>query len=146
VIDRALMAGGSAEPLIQLQSAIISARLGDLQSAKVALSEARSLWSSSQPPPVWFHYAAQVAAMTDDPDREILLLAAAAETHPESPVLLNNLAAGYLKRGEYGHARDAAEKGIALAPELPQLRRNLSAALEGISRADRNAAQPTNRS
>jgi len=146
VIDRALMAGGSAEPLIQLQSAIISARLGDLQSAKVALSEARSLWSSSQPPPVWFHYAAQVAAMTDDPDREILLLAAAAETHPESPVLLNNLAAGYLKRSEYGHARDAAEKGIALAPELPQLRRNLSAALEGISRADRNAAQPTNRS
>lgn len=146
VIDRALIAGGNAEPLIQLQSAIISARLGDLQSAKVALSEARSLWSSSQPPPVWFHYAAQVAAMTDDPDREILLLAAAAETHPESPVLLNNLAAGYLKRGEYGHARDAAEKGIALAPELPQLRRNLSAALEGISRADRNAAQPTNRS
>jgi len=146
VIDRALIAGGNAEPLIQLQSAIISARLGDLQSAKVALSEARSLWSSSQPPPVWFHYAAQVAAMTDDPDREILLLAAAAETHPESPVLLNNLAAGYVKRGEYGHARDAAEKGIALAPELPQLRRNLSAALEGISRADRNAAQPTNRS
>ena len=146
VIDRALMAGGNAEPLIQLQYAIISARLGDLQSAKVALSEARSLWSSSQPPPVWFHYAAQVAAMTDDPDREILLLAAAAETHPESPVLLNNLAAGFLKRGEYGHARDAAEKGIALAPELPQLRRNLSAALEGISRADQNAAQPTNRS
>ena len=146
VIDRALIAGGNAEPLIQLQSAIISARLGDLQSAKVALSEARSLWRASQPPPVWFHYAAQVAAMTDDPDREILLLAAAAETHAESPVLLNNLAAGYLKRGEYGHARDAAEKGIALAPELPQLRRNLSAALEGISRADRNAAQPTNRS
>ena len=146
VIDRALIAGGNAEPLIQLQSAIISARLGDMQSAKVALSEARSLWSSSQPPPVWFHYAAQVAAMTDDPDRELLLLAAAAETHPESPVLLNNLAAGYLKRGEYGHARDAAEKGIALAPELPQLRRNLSAALEGISHADRNAAQPTNRS
>ena len=146
VIDRALIAGGNAEPLIQLQSAIISARLGDMQSAKVALSEARSLWSSSQPPPVWFHYAAQVAAMTDDPDRELLLLAAAAETHPESPVLLNNLAAGYLKRGEYGHARDAAQKGIALAPELPQLRRNLSAALEGISHADRNAAQPTNRS
>ena len=146
VIDRALRAGGNAEPLIQLQSAIISARLGDLQAAKVALSEARSLWSSSQPPPVWFHYAAQVAAMTDDPDREILLLAAAAETHPESPVLLNNLAAGYLKRGEYAHARDAAEKGISLAPELPQLRRNLSAALEGIARADKNAAQPTNRS
>jgi uncharacterized protein HemY len=102
----------------------------------VALSEARSLWSSSQPPPVWFHYAAQVAAMTDDPDRELLLLAAAAETHPESPVLLNNLAAGYLKRSEYAHARDAAEKGITIAPELPQLRRNLS--------ADKDAAQPTN--
>jgi Flp pilus assembly protein TadD len=73
----------------------------------------------------------------------MLLLAAATETHPESPVLLNNLAAAYLKRGEYAHARDAAEKGIALAPELPQLRRNLSSALEGVARADRNAAQPT---
>jgi Flp pilus assembly protein TadD len=112
----------------------------------VALSEARSLWSSSPPPPVWFHYAAQVAAMTDDPDREMLLLAAATETHPESPVLLNNLAAAYLKREDYVHARDAAEKGLALAPEVPQLRRNLSAALEGISRADRKVAQPTNRS
>jgi tetratricopeptide (TPR) repeat protein len=145
VIDRALRAGGNSDPLIQLQSAIIAARLGDLQSAKVALSEARSLWSASQPPPVWFHYAAQVAAMTDDPDREILLLAAAAETHPQSPVLLNNLAAGYLKRGEYEHARDAAEKGITIAPELPQLRRNLSAALEGLARGGKDAAQPTNR-
>jgi Flp pilus assembly protein TadD len=95
---------------------------------------------------VWFHYAAQVAAMTDDPDREILLLAAAAETHPESPILLNNLAAGYLKLGEFAHARDAAEKGITIAPELPQLRRNLSAALEGIAHAEKDAAQPTNRS
>jgi tetratricopeptide (TPR) repeat protein len=146
VSDRAIMSGGNSEPLIQLESAIISARLGDLQSAKVALSEARSLWSSSQPPPVWFHYAAQVAAMTDDPDREILLLAAAAETHPQSPILLNNLAAGYLKRGEYGHARDAAEKGITIAPEMAQLRRNLSAALEGLAHADKDAAQPTTHS
>ena len=146
VIDRALAAGGIGDPLIQLESAIISAHLGDLQSAKVALSEARGLWTTNPPPPIWFHYAAQVAAMTDDPDREMLLLAAATETHPESPVLLSNLAAAFLRRGEYAHARDAAEKGIALAPELPQLRRNLSSALEGIARADRNAAQPTNRS
>jgi tetratricopeptide (TPR) repeat protein len=146
VIDRALSAGGRSDPLIQLELAVIAAHLGDLQTAKIALSEARSLWTANPPPPVWFHYAAQVAAMTDDPDREILLLSAAAETHPESPVLLNNLAAAYLKRGEYDHARDTAEKGIALAPELPQLRRNLSAALERISRENRDAPQPTNRS
>ncbi|MGH7605605.1 MAG: DUF4388 domain-containing protein [Gemmatimonadaceae bacterium] len=142
VIDRAIAAGGKGDPLIQLESAVISAHLGDLQGAKVSLSEARSLWTSSPPPPVWFHYAARVAAMTDDPDREMLLLSAAAETHPESPILLNNLSAAYLKRGEYAHARDAAEKGIALAPELPQLRRNLSAALEGIATEARAASQP----
>ncbi|MGH9421494.1 MAG: hypothetical protein ACRD3J_16065, partial [Thermoanaerobaculia bacterium] len=85
-------------------------------------------------------------AMSDDPDREMLLLSAAAETHPESPILLNNLAAAYLKRGNYAHARDAAEKGIAVAPEIPQLRRNLSAALEGIAHEDRSTPQPTNRS
>lgn len=146
VIDRALGAGGSGEPLIQLESAVISALMGDVQAAKVALSEARSLWTSSAPPPVWFHYASKVAAMSDDPDREMLLLSAAAETHPESPVLLNDLAAAYLKRGDYVHARETAEKGIAVAPEIPQLRRNLSAALEGISRAGRNDPQPTNRS
>jgi tetratricopeptide (TPR) repeat protein len=145
VIDRALGAGGSTDPLIQLQAAIVSMRLGDLQAAKVRLSESRSLWTTNPPPAVWFHYAAKVAAMADDPDREMLLLAAATETHPESAVLLNNLAAAHLKREDYESAKDAAEKGIALAPELPQLRRNLSAALEGISRTDR-ATQTSSRS
>jgi tetratricopeptide (TPR) repeat protein len=137
VIERALGSGGSADPLIQLQAAIVAMRLGDFQTAKVRLSESRSLWTTSGPPAVWFHYAAKVAAMTDDPDREMLLLTAATQTHPESAVLLNNLAAAYLKREEYENARDAAEKGVAIAPEIPQLRRNLSAALEGISRTDR---------
>ncbi len=146
VSDRALAAGGDFEPLIQLQAAVISLRLGDMQAAKVALSEARSLWTGAPPPAVWFHYAAQVAAMTDDPDREMLLLTSATEAHPESPVLLNNLAIACLKRGDYSHARDAAEKGLSIAPELPQLRRNLSAALDGIARADRQVAQSTNRS
>ncbi|HMI55650.1 MAG TPA: hypothetical protein VK494_05650, partial [Gemmatimonadaceae bacterium] len=146
VIERALGAGGSADPLIQLQAAIVAMRLGDYQSAKVRLSEARSLWTADPPPAVWFHYAAQVAATTDDPDRELLLLAAATETHPESPVLLNNLAAAYLKREDFESAKDVAETGVALAPELPQLRRNLSAALEGISRAERQSPQPSNRS
>lgn len=145
VIDRAVAAGGNNEPLIHLEAAIIAVLTNDLQSAKVSLSEARSLWTNSPPPPVWFHYAAQVAALTDDPDREMLLLAAATETHPDSPVLLNNLAAAYIKRQEYEKARDAAEKGLSLAPELPQLRRNLSAALEALSHADRQLSSATDR-
>jgi tetratricopeptide (TPR) repeat protein len=140
VVERALSAGGSAEPLIQLEGAVVAMKLGDYQTAKVRLSEARSLWTSGPPPAIWFHYAAQVAAATDDPDREMLLLAAAIEAHPESAVLLNNLAAAHLKRENYAAARDAAEKGIAIAPELPQLRRNLSAALEALSHADRASA------
>jgi Flp pilus assembly protein TadD len=77
----------------------------------------------------------------------MLLLNAATETHPESPILLNNLAAACLERGEYDDARAAAEKGIAVAPELPQLRRNLAAALEGIAAAQRaQTAQAANRS
>ncbi|HJP84600.1 MAG TPA: DUF4388 domain-containing protein [Gemmatimonadaceae bacterium] len=140
VIDRALTSGGSADPLIQLEGAVVALRMGDFQTAKVRLSEARSLWATNAPPAVWFHYAAQVAALTDDPDREMLLLGAAIETHPESAVLLNNLAAAHLKREDFAAARDAAEKGIAIAPELPQLRRNLSAALEALSHADRQAA------
>ena len=140
LIERALI-GGGGEPLIHLESAIIALQLGDLQAAKVALSEARSLWTNSPPPPVWFHYAARVAALTDDPDRELILLGAATETHPDSPVLLNNLAAAYIRRGEYAKARDAAEKGLTLAPELAQLRHNLATALEALSRVDRGLAQ-----
>jgi len=146
VIDRALGSGGNTDPLIQLEAAVISMRLGDMQAAKVRLSEARSLWTKESPPAVWFHYAAKVAVMTDDPDREMLLLTAAIESHPESAVLLNNLAAAHLRREDYESAREIAEKGVALAPELPQLRRNLSAALEGISRADRASAQSSSRS
>ena len=146
VIDRALGSGGNTDPLIQLEAAVISMRLGDMQAAKVRLSEARSLWTKEPPPAVWFHYAAKVAVMTDDPDREMLLLTAAIESHPESAVLLNNLAAAHLKHEDFESAREIAEKGVALAPELPQLRRNLSAALEGISRADRNSAQASGRS
>jgi tetratricopeptide (TPR) repeat protein len=146
VIERALTSGGSAEPLIQLEAAIVALRMSDYQSAKVRLSEARSLWTSNAPPAVWFHYAAQVAALTDDPDREMLLLAAAIEAHPESAVLLNNLAAAHLKRGDFPNARDAAEKGLAIAAELPQLRRNLSAALEGLAHAQREGASASPRS
>jgi FOG: TPR repeat len=140
VIERALSSGGSFDPLIQLEAAVVAMKLRDYQTAKVRLSEARSLWTTSAPPAVWFHYAAQVAAQTNDPDREMLLLGAAIEAHPESAVLLNNLAAAHLKREDYAAARDAAERGIAIAPELSQLRRNLSAALEGLSHADRQAA------
>ena len=140
VIDRALSVEGGAEPLIQLEAAVIAIRQRDFQAAKVRLSEARSLWASNTPPAVWFHYAAQVASLTDDPDREMLLLSAAVEAHPESAVLLNNLAAAHLKRDDFAAARDVAEKGIAIAPELPQLRRNLAAALEGISHAERSGS------
>ena len=140
VVERALSSGGSGDPLIQLEGAVVAMRIGDYQTAKIRLSEARSLWTNATPPAIWFHYAAQVAALTDDPDREMLLLSAAIEAHPESAVLLNNLAAAHLKRENYAAARDAAEKGIAIAPELPQLRRNLSSALEGLSHADRQSA------
>ena len=143
VIERALTSGGAGDPLIQLQAAVIALRLRDYQSAKVRLSEARSLWTATAPPAVWFHYAAQVAAVTDDPEREMLLLTAAMEAHPESAVILNNVAAAYLKREDYANARDAAEKGIAVAPEMPQLRRNLSSALEGLARAGRRDAEPS---
>ena len=146
VIERALGGGGSEQPLIQLQAAVVALQAGDYQSAKVALSEARGLWPGN-PPPVWFHYAARLAKLTNDADREKVLLTSATETHPESPILLNNLAAACIERGEYDQARAAAEKGITVAPEMPQLRRTLAAALEGIAAALREqSAQSASRS
>src|SRR4029079_13208091 len=53
VIERAISAEGGADPLIQLEAAVIAMRLRDFQTAKVRLSEARSLWAASTPPAVW---------------------------------------------------------------------------------------------
>ena len=144
VIERALAAGGRGDPLVHLQAAIIALRLKDLEGARVSLSDARSLWTAGPPPAVWFHYAAQCSALSGDSDRELLLLGAGVEAHPESAILLNNAAAAYLRRGDVDHARGAAERGIALAPELPQLRRNLASALENLS-ARSSVAQTSNR-
>lgn len=146
VTERALRAGGSEHALILLQAAVVALHGGDYQAAKVALSEARGRWGG-HPPPVWFHYAARLAKLTGDPDREMLLLTGATETHPESPILLNNLAAAFIERGDYDQARAAAEKGITVAPEMPQLRRTLAAALEGMAAALREqSAQAASRS
>lgn len=130
--DRAVAASPKPDPMMQLQLGIIALRAGDLRSAKVALSEARSLWTSSSPPAVWFHYAALTAARGGDQRREMLLLGAGTETYRDSPVLLNNLAAACINGGDFQQAREAAERGIALAPDLPQLHRNLADAMTGI--------------
>ena len=117
---------------MQLQLGVIALRVGDFQAAKHALAEARSLWTSSSPPPVWFHYAALASAMSGDPRREMLLLGAGTETYRDSAVLLNNLAAASIAAGEFQQAREAAERGIAIAPEIPQLHGNLADAMIGI--------------
>jgi len=137
--DRAVAASLKPDPVMQLQLGIINLRVGDLRAAKIALSEARSLWTSSAPPAVWFHYAALASALGGDARREMLMLGAGTETYRDSPVLLNNLAASCLSQGEYQQARDAAERGLAIAPGLPQLRRNLA---EAMARLSGGAAPP----
>lgn len=131
--ERATAASRRPDPMMHLGVGIIALRAGDLRGAKLALSEARSLWTSSSPPAIWFHYAALASAMGGDPRREILLLGAATETYRDSAVLLNNLAAACIGEGEFQQAKDAAERAIALAPEIPQLHRNLADAMIGIS-------------
>ncbi len=130
--ERAIAASRKPDPLMQLQLGVIALRSGDTRAAKIALGEARSLWTSGSPPAVWFHYAGLASAMSGDPRREILLLGAGVETYRDSPTLLNNLAAAALDEGEFQQAREFAERGIAVAPELPQLHRNLADAMIGI--------------
>jgi tetratricopeptide (TPR) repeat protein len=130
--ERAIAASKKPDPRMHLQVGIIALRAGDLKGAKIALSEARSLWTSSSPPAIWFHYAALASAMSGDPRREILLLGAGTESHPDSAVLLNNLSAAHIDEGEYQEAREAAERGISIAPEIAQLHRNLADAMIGI--------------
>jgi tetratricopeptide (TPR) repeat protein len=133
--ERAVAAAAKPDPLMQLQLGIIALRAGDLRAAKLALGEARSLWTSSSPPAVWFHYAALASAMSGDPRREMLLLGAGTETYRDSGVLLNNLAAAALAAGEFQQAREAAERGIAIAPEILQLHTNLADAMIGTGAA-----------
>ncbi len=129
--ERAVAASRKADPRMKLQLGAIALRSGDLRGAKTSLSDARSLWTSTSPPAMWFHYAALASGMGGDPRRELLLLGAATETYPDDPVLLNNLAAAHLETGDFGQAREAAERGLSLAPEIPQLHRNLADAMIG---------------
>ena len=133
--ERAVAASKRDDPRMKVQLGIIALRSGDLRAAKTALSDARSLWTSTSPPAIWFHYAALASAMGGDPRRELLLLGAATETYRDEPVLLNNLAAAYLEDGDYDQAREAAERGLAIAPEIPQLHRNLADAMIGLGAA-----------
>ena len=137
--ERAVAASRRTDPAMQLQLGIIALRSGDIRSAKIALAEARALWTSSPPPAVWFHYAALASAMSSDPNRQILLLGAGIETHADSPVLLNNLAAALVQRGDYQRARETAERGLAIAPDIPQLRLNLADAVAGLGAASGSA-------
>jgi tetratricopeptide (TPR) repeat protein len=131
--ERAIAASRRPDPMMHLGLGIIALRAGDLRGAKLALSEARSLWTSKSPPAIWFHYAALASAMGGDPRREILLLGAGTESYRDSAALLNNLAAAYIDEGDFHQAREVAERGIAIAPEIPQLHRNLADAMIGIS-------------
>jgi len=133
--ERAVAASSRPDPRMHLQRGVIALRLGDLRGAKTALSEARSLWTSTSPPALWFHYAALASGMGGDPRRELLLLGAATETYRDEPVLLNNLAAAHLEEGDFRQAREAAERGLSLAPEIPQLHRNLADAMIGLGAA-----------
>ena len=133
--ERAMAASRKPEPKMQMQLGIIALRAGDLRAAKAALAEARSHWTSTSPPAVWFHYAGLASAMGGDPRREKLLLGAGTETYPDEPVLLNNLAAACLDENDFQQAREAAERGLALAPEIPQLHRNLADAMIGLGAA-----------
>jgi predicted Zn-dependent protease len=134
--ERAVAASRKADPLVELQAGIIALQCGQLRAAKLALAEARALWTSGAPPAIWFHYAALVSAQGDDPQRELLLLGAGTEMHSDSPILFNNLAAALNRRGNFQQAREAAARGLSLAPDLPQLQRNLADALQGLARGN----------
>ena len=133
LVERAIAAARKPDPAMHLQRAVIALASREIPVAKSALNEARALWTSGSPPAVWFHYAALASAMSDDPRREILLLGAAIQTYSDEPVLLNNLAAAHLGENEFQEAREAAELGLALAPDIPQLHRNLADAMIGLS-------------
>jgi Putative Zn-dependent protease, contains TPR repeats len=132
--ERAVAASKKSDPLVQLQAGIIALESGQIRAARLALAEARALWTSGAPPAIWFHYAALVSAQGDDPQRELLLLGAGTEMHSDSPILFNNLAAALNRRGSFQQAREAAARGLSISPDLPQLQRNLADAVQGLGR------------
>ncbi len=138
--ERAVSESGGTDPTSLLQLGIIALALGNLPLARKSLAEARSLWTSTAPPAAWFHYAALTAAAGNDLHREMLLLGAGADAHRDSATLLNNLAVAHLRKGEYRQAREAAERGLAIAPDLVPLSRNLADATNGLNTVGGNAA------
>jgi tetratricopeptide (TPR) repeat protein len=92
-----------------------------------------------------------VAALRRDLDRAIAVLEEGTRVHPHAAILFNNLSVALERRGRYGEAANAAERGSLEDPTLPQLHKNLGdllyrggrydEALEAYQRAARYDAE-----
>jgi tetratricopeptide (TPR) repeat protein len=128
--------GGEDDARIRTSLGILSLKAGEFEEADALLASARSLWGKRTPSPAWFHYASLAAALTGDLDRALLLITEGVETHPQSAVLYNTLAAIEERRGELRLAAQAAERGLREDSSLPQLHKNLGDCLYQAARYD----------
>jgi tetratricopeptide (TPR) repeat protein len=124
-LSEAVHRGGAKDPRIQTSFGVIALRVGDVVAANTALLAARPLFGTRPPTAGWFHYAALAAALLGDLDRAAALLTEGIGLHPRAAALQNNLAAVQERRGYHPEALQAAEKGLAEDPGLPQLHKNL---------------------
>jgi pentatricopeptide repeat protein len=116
---------GSSDPRTKLSAGVLALRRGDVAEADAALGEAAALWDRRPKPAAWYHYAALAAALANDIDRAVELLTEGAAAHPHSAVLLNNLGVALERRGKFGDAAAAFERGALEDATVPQLHKNL---------------------
>jgi tetratricopeptide (TPR) repeat protein len=136
LLEEALRRGGAREPRVHLSLASLALREGDIAGTEAALAAARPLWGAKPPSANWFHTAALVAAIGGELPRALSLLDEALKAYPRSAPLLNLLSVVHERRGDIEGAMAAVELGIAEAPSLPQLHKNLGDCLYREARYD----------
>lgn len=112
------------DPAVQLAAGVLALRRHDVVAADAALRQSATLAGARARPAAWFHYAGLVAAILGDLDRAIAILTEGVAAHPQSAVLLNNLATILERRGRQAEAAAMLERGQVEDPTLPQLHKN----------------------
>jgi tetratricopeptide (TPR) repeat protein len=134
-LEKAAQRSTQPVPQVELSRALHAFRVGDYARAEQLLASARSRFGDD-PPAIWFHSAALVAAARDDADEAQALLEEGIRTHPSVGMLHANYAALLLARGSLMLAGAAVERGMLHAANLAPFQKTVGDLSYRVARYD----------
>jgi tetratricopeptide (TPR) repeat protein len=144
-LDEAEAAYGDAagrskdDPRIMLGWSIVALKRGDNQVAQGRLARTRELLDGKSLPALWYWASTLATAGLDDTEAALCIAREGVATHPNHPVLQNNLAVLLETSGDMEGAESLLRAALAEDASLPQVSKNLADILYRNGRYDEAA-------